>query len=264
MKYEKDNTVLDIKKIIEMFDGEMSVREIAEHLGTYPNKIKRALEGAGRKMRSNSESQKIALKNERRPHPTKGKPRSEETKEKISRNITKFWNNLKVDDPDKYNEYVERFKQQWQNLDEKEKERMRKLAAKAIRKASVEGSKLENTIREALIREGFAVEFHRKNIVLNQNLEVDIYIPTYKIAIEVNGPAHYFPIWGDESLQRHVDADKVKMGLLLTHGFRTIIVKHLNHTESKAALKDFTDKLINTINSIITENPKEFIKEIEL
>lgn len=259
-----DNTHIDINRIIELYDENKSITEIAQHFNTYTNRIRRALIKAGRKMRTASEAQKIALMSGRKEHPTKGKPRSEETKKKISEKVTGFWEDLKINNKEEFEKHQKRCRDIWNKMGDDEKKQMQSLAGKAIRRASVEGSRLENIIRDALIGEGYTVEFHRKNIIANEKLEVDIYIPTYKIAIEVNGPAHYFPVWGDESLQRHIDADKVKMGLLLTNGFRYIIVKAIRQTESKAIFKELTDKILAVVNEIIDTVPSNFIRELEL
>ena len=53
----------------------------------------------------------------------------------------------------------------------------------------------------------------------NENLEIDLFIPALKTAIEIDGPAHFLPIWGQQSLERHIRADAQKAGLLINRGF---------------------------------------------
>jgi len=46
--------------------------------------------------------------------------------------------------------------------------------------------------------------------ILSSKLEIDIYVVDFKLAIELNGPVHYFPIYGDERLKRCQDNDTSK------------------------------------------------------
>ena len=86
---------MDIDIITKMYvDEGKSTHEIAEILGTYPNKIRRTLVSNGIELRSRSASRKTALKSGRAEHPTKGKKRTEEVKEKISQSMEKQWADL--------------------------------------------------------------------------------------------------------------------------------------------------------------------------
>ena len=70
---------MDIDVITKMYlDEGKSTHEIAEILGTYPNKIRRTLVSNGIELRSRSASRKKALKSGRAEHPK----RTEEVKEK--------------------------------------------------------------------------------------------------------------------------------------------------------------------------------------
>ena len=101
-------------------------------------------------------------------------------------------------------------KKQWAEMPEYEKANLRKLAAEAVRKASKEGSKIEKFIYEGLTKLGYEVIFHKRGLIANDKLEVDLFLPTMNIAIEIDGPAHFLPIWGEESLNRHIRADAQK------------------------------------------------------
>ena len=46
--------------------------------------------------------------------------------------------------------------------------------------------------------------------ILPSKLEIDIYIKERNLAIELNGPVHYFPIYGDKKLNRCQNNDTIK------------------------------------------------------
>ena len=72
-------------KVIVLYqEEEWSTYQIAEKLGTYPNKIRRILKKNGIHLRTRSNAQKNALSSGRSSHPTAGTTMSEETKMKIS------------------------------------------------------------------------------------------------------------------------------------------------------------------------------------
>ena len=58
-------------------------------------------------------------------------------------------------------------------------------------------SKLENYLEEN-IRQYFEYLNVKYNDVTTINSELDIYIPSLKLAIQINGPLHFTPIYGDK------------------------------------------------------------------
>jgi len=212
---------LNEKKIIELYDAGKSCYEIADELKTYPNKIRRFLKKI-MVVRSRSDSQKLALKSGRRKHPTEGKSHSEETRIKMGQKIHEGWEKM---DEKKYNELVEHRKELWENKSDAEKKNMQEKAFEGLRRASKEGSSLEKYIRTKLEKAGYIIEIHKKNILPNYKLEIDLFLPKYSTAIEIDGPSHFEPIWGDERLQQVIKADNEKNGLLISKGFVVIRVK---------------------------------------
>ena len=80
------------QKIISLYrDSKKSMCEIAEMLGTYPNKIRRTLIKHGVEILDKSESQKNALRQGRSKIPTKGRKRTKEERLKISKQLQKHW-----------------------------------------------------------------------------------------------------------------------------------------------------------------------------
>lgn len=63
-----------------------------------------------------------------------------------------------------------------------------------------------------LIRNGFEHLQIKENCrnILPSGLEIDIYIPEIKLAIEINGPLHFAPIYGSEKLAKIQDKDARK------------------------------------------------------
>ena len=72
---------------VEYVTKKRSIYDLANEKGTYPNMIRRALVRHGLGRRSKSEAQKEALKDGRHPHPTKGKARSQEERDRIRKGV---------------------------------------------------------------------------------------------------------------------------------------------------------------------------------
>ena len=140
------------------------------------------------------------------------------------------------------------------------------MAIEAIQKAGKEGSKLEKYIMEDLTLSGYCVDFHRKNLIPNENLEIDLYIPDLKAIIEVDGPSHFLPIWGAEKLQKQIKADANKTGLILSKGFIIIRIKSITDfvsLSSKERLSQTVKVILENIKKEFPPKSKRFI-EIEL
>lgn len=72
-------------------------------------------------------------------------------------------------------------------------------------------SKAEDYLAE-LIRADFpdiAIEQNTRAI-LPSGLEIDLYLPSLRLALELNGPLHYFPLYGQEKLNVIQEKDKKK------------------------------------------------------
>ena len=110
------------------------------------------------------------------------------------------------------------------------------------------------------------MEFHKKNLIPTQKLEIDLYIPSHKTIIEIDGPSHFFPIWGEEKLQKQIIADSQKSGLILSKGYIIIRVKNLADFVSLNKKEELINNLLAHLEKIDNRFPpksKRFI-EIEL
>lgn len=229
----------------------MSFHEIAELCETYPNKIRRHAKNLGIEVRSKGEAQSVALESGRHKHPTKGTEHSLDTKIKISDKMAETWEGL-TDEQREYRSEIGR--KHWDSLSEAEQERFRAAAGEAVRKAAKNGSKLENFLYESLTKENFIVEFHRERIVTNQRLQVDLFLPALNIAMEVDGPSHFLPIWGQERLESNRRSDSQKAGLILTQGWCLLRVRQTKALSQKYK-RDILAKVLDNLRQIKKKFP---------
>lgn len=249
------------ERIISLYkDENKSTYEIAELLETYPNKIRRTLKKHGVELKSKSEAQKLALENGRCQHPTEGKKRSLEERVKISSGLVNHWDS--ISDAERENR-AKQAKDRWKQMSLSQRDKMSRLATAAIRKAGKEGSKLERFIGEKIQEAGFGIEIHNKRLIPTENLEIDIYIPSLKTIIEVDGPSHFLPIWGEEKLQKQIKADLHKSGLILSRGYAIIRVKSMGQ-ESLSTKEQLAQDVVNKLKDIKKEFPPKTERFIEV
>lgn len=231
----------------------LSLGDIAEQLNTYPNKIRRDAKKFGISLRDKSDAQKNALKTGKHKHPTKGTKRTEDTVKKIGMGVMQNWADMSESEKSRRTVLA---KQQWDNLSDDQKELMQKKAIDAVRKSSKEGSKLEKFILNGLLSKGYRVDFHKEQLLSNTKLQIDIFLPAHNIAIEVDGPSHFEPVWGDDALKKNKTYDSKKTGLLLGKGIKLIRVTQ-RHDFSKSRASLILDSIIETINNTNTANTIE-------
>ena len=85
---------------------------------------------------------------------------------------------------------------------------------------------------------------------LPSGLEIDILIIKNKIAIEVNGPIHYKPIFGNEKLYKTKLNDNIKQKELINLGFLPIIIdtsKYIHINRLKPYLDDYYKKILKPL-----------------
>lgn len=222
----------------------LSTYQIAVEMDTYPNRVRRALKKYNITLRDKSKAQSEALRSGRHNHPTKGKKRSEAVKIKISESMAKVWE--KMDDTEKERR-INLAKKQWASMSFEEQLEFKRLAVDAVRVAAVEGSKLEKYLLSELRRKEIQVIFHAENVVSQEKLQVDLLLPQHKIAIEIDGPAHFYPIWGEENLAKRLIADHTKTGLLIQKGYMVLRVKYISKTLSNVQERKILVKILEVV-----------------
>lgn len=238
----------DKKQIIEnlYISKGLSFANIAEQLNTYANKIRRDALKYKIPIRDKSAAQANAIKTGAHKHPTKGTERSDLTKNKIGKSVMKSWDNL---DKKELKKRQNKAKQLWNKLSDDEKQHRLNLANQAVRNSSKIGSKLEHFLLEQLVSNGYKVDFHKEQILTNTKLQIDLFLPTMNIAIEVDGPSHFLPVWGADTLAKNQKYDKKKTGLILGKGLKLIRIKQI-HDFSKSRAFVLYDKLEQAIDKI--------------
>ena len=248
------------KQVIKMYNEmNQSTYEIAKQLDTYPNKIRRTLKKHGYDLKGRSEAQRVALESGRCTHPTAGKERSMKERVAISSSLVDYWESMSDKERKKR---VATAKANWSRLTDKQKELMRAKGIAAIRAAASEGSKLEKIFQKRIEDIGYVVELH-KLLIPAENLEIDLYIPHLKTIIEVDGPSHFLPIWGEEKLQKQVNADLRKSGTLLGKGYAVIRVKSLGQ-ESLAKKEQLIKQVLTHLEEIDAKFPPRSKRFIEV
>lgn len=133
----------------------------------------------------------------------------------------------------------------------KYRNRMGTLGAKTF-KLDVPGknrSKAEIWLEEKilLLYPNLEIHFNRRDTI---NSELDIYIPSLKLAFELNGTFHYEPIWGTDKLSSIQNNDKRKYQACLERGIELCIIDASDqHTKYFKEAK--SQKYLDIIKGII-------------
>jgi len=115
-------------------------------------------------------------------------------------------------------------------------------------------SKLEKYLESELTKlyPKLEIQYNNKTTI---NSELDIYIPSLKLAFELNGIFHYEPIYGQDKLNQIQNNDHRKFQACLEHDIElciidTSIIKYLK--------KETAIKYLNIITTIINNKSKNY------
>jgi hypothetical protein len=199
-------------------NGDMSIKRIAEEYGTYPNKVLRDAKKFGIKVDSKAEAQKKALKAGVAKHPTEGTERPIEVKQKIAKKRHENWENLSESERKKE---VKKLRQMYKDQKVKMHESPNK--ALKLREAAQKGSKLELYVFRAVIDRYGAAIHQREDAIGTETFHIDIFLEP-NIAIEIDGPAHFEAIWGEDKLESTQNKDFRKHAACLAKGYYFVSV----------------------------------------
>ena len=140
---------------------------------------------------------------------------------------------------------------------------MQERAGRALRLACLEGSKQEKFLQGKLQEMGYEVVMHKKGLI-EGNFEIDLLLPELNTIIEVDGPQHFLPYFGEAKLAETIKMDSIKNGLLVSRGFCVIRVKYLCKNMSKAVERKLWDVVSTEVEKVANKFPPKTKRFIEV
>ncbi len=126
------------------------------------------------------------------------------------------------------------------------------------KKYSCRKSKAEIYLFE-LIKRDFPnlIVLENDRTILKSKLEIDLFIPEFKLAIELNGPVHYLPIYGEDRLKKCQNRDLLKQQEIHQIGLALIAID-ISRLNSKKKTQQFLDEYyISHIKPILNGSGSE-------
>ena len=127
------------------------------------------------------------------------------------------------------------------------------------KKYGTKRSKLEYYLEEKLREEfpNLRILYSNKEII---GSELDIYIPSLKLAFEIQGIFHYEPIYGQEKLEKIQKNDKCKIDKCNIEGIKLVHIdcskqKQFTEKSSQPYLNQITNKIKSLLSGIGDSNP---------
>lgn len=220
-----------------------STFEIAKEVGCFPTQIRRMLKKYGIPPRDRSDARKLAI--QQRGHHMEGKVRTEEEKLAISMSLQSYWDELPEDEAEERRKNAAKVAMaNWEALDEEQKKETINKLHKGNKKAANRGSKNENAVAEMLKERGYKVYQRTTEFTPECTYEIDIALPSLSIAIEIDGPTHWSPVYGEENLERVQAKDERKDQMLMSCGWSIVRCRDHSSSPSKAICRRIVDRLI--------------------
>lgn len=205
----------------------LSMRGVATKIGVPLATLSRYMDRHGMTTRSKASAQKNYLKTNH--HQMKGRKHTDETKKKISSSLGEFWDHL----TDEQREEIKRkigsaWKRKWESMSEQERRLMMEGLASKAKEVQGQGSRLERFVAQELRKRGYTVEERSTNYTAGKSFEVDLALPKECIVIEIDGPTHFLPIYGEEHLLLQQERDARKDELINSTGYSVLRIQDNN------------------------------------
>lgn len=229
----------------------LSLRKMSEKLKRPVSAITKYMDQYGIERRTKSDAQKGYLSDN--DHPMQGKHHTEEAKKKISASLGDFWDSLDPDQRAEYRQLVgSGWRKRWASMSNAERENMIASLNAANRQQQGHGSRFERFLADELRSRGYVVEERSNNYIANAKQEVDLALTHEGIMIEVDGPTHFMPIYGEEALERQEAKDADKDDYLISAGFSVLRIQDNNGPLSQVRI----EKIVTEIERIKKTNGK--------
>jgi hypothetical protein len=124
----------------------------------------------------------------------------------------------------------------------------------------IKRSKLEKYIEEQLtiLFPDLEISYNRKDTI---NSELDIYIPSLKLGVELNGIFHYEPIFSSEQLARSQNNDQRKMQACIERGIELCVIDTSHQTYFKpASSMQFLDIITHLVTSKLEASKTDYVE----
>jgi endogenous inhibitor of DNA gyrase (YacG/DUF329 family) len=94
------------------------------------------------------------------------------------------------------------------------------------------------------------VPLENRKDLLPCGYEIDIFISECQLAIELNGPCHYFNIYGDETLKKVQSRDAIKQAEIQQAGYKSIVL-NINIANKKKLNNFLIEQYTSNIKPIL-------------
>jgi len=148
-------------------------------------------------------------------------------------------------------------------MDPEKKREMQEKAGRALRMACIEGSKQEKFLKKKLEEMGYEVVMHKKGLI-EGNFEIDLLLSELNTIIEVDGPQHFLPLFGEDKLAEVIRMDSIKNGLLISKGYCVIRIKYLCKHTSRSVERRLWNLVSEEIEKVERGFPPKNKRFIEL
>lgn len=237
----------------EFTENQRSAFDIAKELGCFPTQVRRWIKKYGIEGRNRSEARKLHI--EQFGHHMEGKVRTEEEKKAISLGLQASWEEMSEGEQKERREKASKVAHSnWAALDDEEKKVMLSKMHKGNKKAAKGGSKNENAVAEMLKARGHKVYQRTTEFTPACTYEIDIALPSLSIAIEIDGPTHFDPVYGEENLDRVQAKDDKKDVMLRGCGWTVVRCRDYSTSPSQAICRRIVEQIEEGIkNGVFTD-----------